>query len=260
MGRAQRHHNPSTYLQGTVVSLGSMLIIVATLPLVEIGSVSEVATLGLLAAVLWAAALGGGKPGAAAAILGALFYAALRLPSFSDDPLGTTAAVVARLIAFLAVGLAGGVLISRLKALLNSVERSGVRDLQSGVYSAAYMQQLMVLELEEHIRYKKAFAVIVVAGIIRKVDLKPVGSVLDANARASDTVGRSMDGGFLIILPQTDLDGAMIAARRIHSSSSASSEGDLKINTFAAPQHLPELRKLVGKFDEEVLDSVAKPA
>lgn len=238
--------------------MGSMLIIVATLPLVEIGSASEVATLALLAGVLWAAALGGGRPGAIAAILGALFYAALRLPSFGDDPLRTTAAVVARLIAFTIVGLAGGVLISRLKALLNSVARSGVRDVESGVYSAAYMQQLMVLELEEHIRYKKPFGVIEIAGPIGKADIRPLGGVLDENARASDTVGRSMSGGFLIVLPQTDLDGATIAARRMQSTASSSSESELKINTFAAPQHLPELRKLVGKLDEEIPAPVPK--
>lgn len=259
MGRVPRHHNPSTYLQGTVVSLGSMLIIVATLPLVEMGSASEVATLAILAGVLWAAALGGGRPGAIAALLGALFYAALRLPTFGDDPLGTAAAVVARLIAFIAVGLAGGVLISRLKALLTSVERSGVRDVESGVYSAAYMQQLMVLELEEHIRYKKPFGVVEVAGSISKADVRPLGGELDENARASDTVGRSMNGGFLIILPQTDLDGATIAARRIQSTATSSSEADLKINTFAAPQHLQELRKLVGTLDEEIPAPLPKP-
>lgn len=238
-------------LQGTVVSLGTMLIIVATLPLVETGTASEVATLAILAAVLWAATLGGARPGAVAALAGALLYAALKFPSFETDPLGTAGAVAARLIAFAAVGLAGGVLMSRLRALLRSVEKSGVRDSESGVYSAAYMQQLLVLELEEHIRYTKPFGLIEVSGAIAAADLGDMGSVLDNNARSSDTVGRSMSGGFMVILPQTDFEGATIASRRLQSSISASSEDELEINTFAAPHHLQELRKLVGKFEPD---------
>jgi len=244
--------SPSAYFQGTVIAIGTFLIAVGGVPLIERGSGREIATLGILAAVLWAAVLGGGLAGGLAALAGTVVYAALRLPSFSDNPASALTATGMRMIAFAVVGLGGGILIGRSRRMLESVEKTGMRDPQTGAYSAAYMQQLLVLELEEHTRYSKPFAVVKIGATWERGDIARLARSLETSARASDTVGHFFDGGFIVILPHTDSEGASKASRRF-ASAVGGSGSEVRVRTYSAPENLPQLRKLVGKPGEESL-------
>ncbi len=127
-----------------------------------------------------------------------------------------------------------------------------MRDPQTGAYSAAYMQQLLVLELEEHTRYSKPFAVVRIGGPWEVRDVGRLARSLETSARASDTVGHFLDGGFIVVLPHTDSEGASKASRRF-ASAVGGTGSEVRIKTYSAPENLPELRKLVGRPGEESL-------
>lgn len=179
----------------------------------------------LIGAVHW-----GRKGGAAAAIMASLGYFLLRLPlatmidGLSGDVL---VLLLTRFLTFGVVGLAGGELCGRIKYFMAELEGHATIDQWTRVYNQAHIHKLLSNAQGQFARYGTHYSVVTLTlSPSLTADLRPTKqrSVLRAVAdhirqdvRLVDDVARLDDGRFLMLLPQTPKEGALIAGERVRA-------------------------------------------
>lgn len=221
--------------QSTMLLVGTVLIFFGALPVFLSGTADDVTSVIFLAIVLWVGVLGGTAAGAVAAVAAIIGYVVLR----SGDPsVGSAAAV--RGVAFLTVGLGSGYLVSRLRRLLEGTRPGGPHDAETGAFSSTYMQQLLLLQVEEHLRYQKPFSLLIISTPPAKS--KRAAATIQEQIRTSDTLGRSKSNGLLVILAHTDWETARVASSRIESA--LGPESGVTVTILSAPGDLEEITKL----------------
>lgn len=221
-------------VQRAALAMGTGIVVAASLPLFGRIRPADLVTLVFLAAVLWIGAIGGPRSGGVAAVTATAGYTLLALPDILSG--SSSASIVVRALAFALVGVGSGFLISRLKDVFGRIENSGHHDAQSETFSAAYMHELIHLLSEEHRRYTSSFALIEVPAVLELEEVSPVGRALHRVARASDAVGRSEDGGFLVVLPNADRDDALALARRIKAECLLPGRPEIPVRTYSMPE------------------------
>lgn len=240
-------------IQRTAVAVGTGLVAVATLPLIGRLSPSDLITLGLLAVVLWIGSIGGTSPGGVAAVTAAAVYALLKVPDLLDG-FGSESVAV-RALAFALVGMGSGFVISRLRATFESLSAAGHFDIESGTFSPAYIHEMVHLLTEEHRRYGKSFALIEVPPVLSLDETAEIGPALRRLTRASDVVGRSWDGGFLILLPNTDRSATLMVAQRIRDE--IEREPEIPIRTYSVPENLALIEQVGSSLRDQVDSAIA---
>ncbi len=105
-----------------------------------------------------------------------------------------------------------------------------MKDSLTGAYSASYLSELLQIELERATRYARNFSLVLfdIDGFARVNTLAGVGggdAVLrlvlpeilrrKAGLRTSDLVARRADDRFVVFLPETTLEGGLVAAERV---------------------------------------------
>lgn len=236
-------------LRRAAVAMGTVLVIAASLPLVGEISYSDLASLVALAVVFWIGSIGGARSGAVAAATAAAAYTLVMLPELLSG--SGSASVVVRTLAFFLVGIGSGFLISRLRDVLDRIETSGHHDDESNTFSAAYMRELLHLLSEEHRRYGKSFGVIEVPAVLTNDEVPEIGLALRRVIRGSDAIGRSEDGGFLIVLPNADRDVTRKVARRLKGEFSSPERPEIPVRAYSAPEDLSLLEEVGASLTQE---------
>lgn len=107
------------------------------------------------------------------------------------------------------------------------VESLAVTDRLTGLYNRLKLDQVLEYETIQSKRYDSALSVILIdldhfksvndthGHLVGDIILKEVADILLTYGRKSDTIGRWGGEEFLIVLPNTDLEGAMRAAEKI---------------------------------------------
>lgn len=234
----------SLQVQRAALVMGTALVVAASLPMLGRISLPDLASLAFLAAVLWTGVIAGPGAGAIAAVAATAAYTLVRIP---DLMAGAGAnSIMVRALSFGLVGLGTGFLVSRLQHVLGRMEGSGLTDALSDTFSAAYMHQLIELVTEEHRRYGKAFGLIEIPAVLTTQEVAEVGKILRRVTRSSDAVGRSEDGGFLILLPNANKDSVRIVVRRLKRDFASIRQPEVPMKCYAAPEDLESIERLMG--------------
>jgi diguanylate cyclase (GGDEF)-like protein len=149
-------------------------------------------------------------------------------------------------------------LAGELKDANEALRKLAFRDSLTGLYNHRAFQDLLDQELTRSQRYKRRLALIMVdIDHFKKINdayghprgdlvLQSVGSVLRSMARSSDSVARHGGEEFAIVLPETDLSGAIAMAERcrkaIEQTSIQTDNQIIRITaSFGVTSYAPEM-------------------
>jgi GGDEF domain-containing protein len=204
--------------------------------------VAQVMLFGVLAAALhW-----GRSGGSMAAFAATVVYTIMRVPAVLDGGLTGDIAVLVlmRAAAYGLLGIVGGEAFGRLKYFLARVENSTNVDPDSLVFNERFTQQLLLANIGRHTRYGTPFALVLISvdpGVWDQLRIAKKRSMIAHLAthvrndvRLVDDVGRLNDGRFILVLPHTPKDGALVAGERVRAG----------------------LCKLLGSLDETVTSQI----
>ncbi len=184
----------------------------------------------LLFGVLVGAAHWGRRGGVIAATLASLVYVTLRAPliagadSFSPDLL---LPLLTRFAAFGVVGVVGGELCNRVKYFMSEIEDDARVDLWTRVFNQRHIHALLSASQSEHVRYGAPYSVVtltITPSLLsdlrptkQRAVLRAVADHIRHDVRLVDDVARLDDGRFLILLPHTPRQGALVAGERVRT-------------------------------------------
>lgn len=250
---------------GTAAVTTSLLFTYRSQPIVE-----EIVAQLLMIVVLIAAVHWGRRGGFVAATLASLIYILLRIPLVIDQH-GLSADVISliivRVAAYGLLGIIGGELCRRLKYFLARVEGSTNIDDWSQVYNQAHIGRSLESAAAQHQRYGMPYSAILVEitpGLT--AELRPsrermlvrgVASHLRNDTRLVDEIGRFDDGRFLVLLPHTPKDNAVMVAQRLRAGVSdalGARKESVTTTVLGAPEDLDALTDL-----REEIGSAARP-
>lgn len=220
----------------------------------------------LLLAVLIGAVHWGRKGGAAAALVATVAYVALRIPSmtrgFSAEVLEI---LLIRAATFGLVGIIGGEICGRIKYFFARLEDTCSIDEHSRVYNQRFVLQMLESNLGAARRYGSHFSVVLLTLSPRLTeDLRParkraiiraVANHVRNDVRLIDDVGRLDDERFILILPHTPKEGALIAAERVRKGVrdvlGAKDDSVLGV-VYGSAEDPAELQSLVESLGSEI--------
>jgi len=220
----------------------------------------------LLLGVLVSAAHWGRNGGFIAALLASLVYILMRIPLVIESE-GLTADIAAllavRVLSYGLVGIVGGELCSRLKYLFARLERSSSVDDWSQVYNQRYITRALETALGQLDRYHSPFSLVLVEmASALTAELRPsrhrmlvrgVANHIRNDIRLVDEVGRLDDGRYLIVLPYTPRDGALVAAERISAGVAdvlGAKADSVAVTLLSAPEDRPAIAELAARLRE----------
>ena len=196
----------------------------------------------LLGAVHW-----GRKGGFAAAVAASLAYFVIRVPSVVAEGglnLDLSVLLAIRMATYGSVGILGGELCGRIKYFFARIDDSSSIDEWTRVYNHNAISRSLAAAHGQHTRYGNAYSVILLTLAPQLTEelrpsrqrmlLRRVAAHVRADVRLVDDLGRLNDGRFLLVLPQTPLEGAKIASGRVRAG----------------------VRELLGAKDESVTSTV----
>jgi GGDEF domain-containing protein len=210
--------------------------------------------------VVLAGALHWGRNGGfGAAVLAAAVYVALRIPLLSADGLtdDALALIAIRVGTYAVIGVIGGEVAGRLKYLLARLENGALVDPVTGAYSACHAGASIVTAIAAFDRYGTPFSVVAL-GVSPSLNegarprrvaqvMRHLAGALRNDIRLVDDLAYRGDGRFLVLLPNTDSDGAdVVAARlkRLASDTLEARDGIVAVETLSCStthQRLSEL-------------------
>lgn len=113
------------------------------------------------------------------------------------------------------------------KELFEQVERQAVTDALTGLYNRRYFQEQLSRELDRHQRFGHPFSYIILdLDYLKKINdglghqygdaaIKHISQVMKKCVRDVDTTARYGGEEFVVLLPETDVEGARIVAERM---------------------------------------------
>ncbi|MBY0358178.1 MAG: diguanylate cyclase [Candidatus Obscuribacterales bacterium] len=116
------------------------------------------------------------------------------------------------------------------KELFEQVERQAVTDALTGLYNRRYFQEQLSREMDRHQRFGHPFSYIIIdLDYLKKINdglghqygdvaIKHISSVIKKCVRDVDTTARYGGEEFVVLLPETDIEGARIVAERMCAS------------------------------------------
>ena len=121
------------------------------------------------------------------------------------------------------------------------------KDALTGLYNFSYLMKTLENEIERSRRYNESLSIVLldIDNFMKINDshgyrigdavLEEIAALLRQILRPSDTAGRYSGGEFLLILPNTDRDGACILAERIRSliATTPCTDSNISVNISA---------------------------
>ncbi|MCL4499440.1 MAG: hypothetical protein M1335_04250 [Chloroflexi bacterium] len=256
-----------------VVSAGSVAIIGSAVASYEAtNSLLELTGQLLMLPVLLIALQFGRVGGLVSAFFAALLYAVAKYPGLSDAVLlGTTLQLLGvRALSYLIVGLVGGEAMTAVKYYFARSGGLGGVDPGSGLYVADFISGMVEKALFMYERYGVPFSVVSIevdpmalqasSRFKTNKGWKALGNLLKGSLRIVDEVGRLDEFSFAILLPHTPQAGANIVAERTRKSIidlyKLSDVGAVTARVYSVPQHLEELRDLVGVSEPQIPSAI----
>jgi GGDEF domain-containing protein len=219
----------------------------------------------LIGAVHW-----GRKGGMIAALGASLVYVALRLPSIVSVGLepDVLQLILIRTVTYGFVGIVGGEICGRIKYFFVRLEDSCSIDEHTRVFNQRFIAQLLTTHVGEATRYGAVFSVALIElAPCLTAELRParvhtlVRAVADHirnDVRLVDDVGRLDDGRFVLLLPHTPKDGAVVAASRVRSGVRdvlGAKDESVTLAVMCSAEELGEIQGLLDTLRVEV-DSI----
>ncbi len=215
----------------------------------------------LLLLVLIGAAHWGRNGGFITALLASLIYIVLRIPLVIESQ-GLTADIAilltVRVLSYGLVGIVGGELCSRLKYLFTRLEDSAAVDDWSQVYNQRFITRTLETALGQFDRYHSPFSVLLVEiAPALTAELRPsrhrmlvrgVANHIRNDIRLVDEAGRLDDGRYLIVLPHTVREGALVVTERITAGVTdvlGAREDSVTTTLFCTPEDRTAISELV---------------
>jgi len=111
--------------------------------------------------------------------------------------------------------------------MFDSSERLTITDDLTKLYNYRYLMQYLSSEVKRCLRYKKKVSLLFIdvdgfkqindtfGHLVGSSALAEMGSVLQGNLRETDIIGRYGGDEFVVVLPETPLNGALVIAERI---------------------------------------------
>lgn len=184
----------------------------------------------LLMILVLAGALHRGRNGGfVTALIATSLYVGMRYQLLTTQGLSTDviSMMLTRVLGYALVGVVGGELAGRAKYFLTRDEADTMIDPVTRVYSARYAGRAITTAVGRHQRYGTVCsAVCITVSPAVWASLKPsrmgalmrrIASHLRGDVRIVDDVAYRGNGSFVIILPETDGDGAAVAATRLRA-------------------------------------------
>ena len=148
-------------------------------------------------------------------------------------------------IALVLPALIGGRLIARQRVLTDELTRLAENDYLTGLYNRSKLTELLEMELARHQRYKRDLSVIMVdIDYFKKTNdsmghaagdrlLKAISARIGDTTRNVDIAGRWGGEEFLVICPETDLQGARQLAEKLRQAIGGTAFGELGSKTVS---------------------------
>ncbi|MBF4510773.1 MAG: hypothetical protein ISP10_09905 [Aeromicrobium sp.] len=263
-----------TRFEALVFILGSAAIL-ATLVLAPSQSQSaEVVAQLLLIPILGAALHWGRSGGFLAAVLATGVYVAMRAPLLYAD--GFTSDAIAligiRVAAYSMIGIIGGEVATRLKYALTGLGDKALVEPETGAYSAAYAARAIRVAIASWDRYQAPYSVVRldIAGEFlsarrpaeRRKMLRQTAGALRGDIRLVDDLAHAGDGRFLMLLPNTDAEGAATAATRLRQVAAESLDAltdAIRMTVLSSVEHRTELALLAEALEPTTADGPGGP-
>jgi diguanylate cyclase (GGDEF)-like protein len=169
-------------------------------------------------------------------------------------------------LALLFPALIGGRLITRQQVLTDELTRLAENDYLTGLYNRSKLTEKLEVELKRHQRYKRELSVILIdVDYFKQTNdsmghiagdrlLKAISSRISDTIRDVDILGRWGGEEFLVICPETDLQGATLLAKKLRESIERAPFGDLGSKTVscgvAAIESNTSLVTLIHRADQ----------
>lgn len=212
-----------------VLSVGTVAIL-GTLAVSSQGAlvIEEVIGQVLMLVVLFAAVHWGRNGGFIAAVLASVVYGVVRIPFVAQDGLTFDVAMIllVRVLSYGLVGIVGGELCGRMRYIFAKLEDSSSVDEWSQVFNQRFITRAFESASGQFSRYQTPYSIIKITladsllGELRpskqRSIVRGVASYVRNDIRLVDEAGRLDDGRFLVLLPHTPRDGALIVAERLH--------------------------------------------
>lgn len=241
------------------LTVGSISIVVAIVATSWSGVMLEEAIAqGLLLLVIVGAVHRGRKGGLFAAIFAILAYFLMRVPmlrrdGFSPDVVGL---LLVRTATYTVIGIGGGALCARIHHFLARLESTSNIDVETQLFNERFIARTLRSMLAQYDRFQRAFSVVILSlsGVTEtnpdrngRDSLRTIATYLRDHVRLIDDVARLDDGRLLLVLPQTDKNGARIAADRLSSGAKrllGSSFAVISVEILGATEDLNAIREL----------------
>jgi len=118
---------------------------------------------------------------------------------------------------------------SEIKKLEKEIRQSAITDKLTQVYNRLRMDEILEMEMDRSERTKRPFAVMMIdidafktvndtyGNRIGDAVIVECANIIKANIRSTDSVGRWSGGEFLVLLPETDQNGARVLAEKLRA-------------------------------------------
>ncbi|MDO9108651.1 MAG: diguanylate cyclase [Coriobacteriia bacterium] len=232
--------------------------------------IEEVVAEVLLLFVLFAAVHWGRNGGFIAALGASILYLLARVPlvaAMGGLTWEVTSIVLVRVLSYGLVGIVGGELCSRIRYIFAKLEDSSSLDEWSQVFNQRFIMRAFESALGQHGRYQTPYSVVVLelADVLltdlrsskQRSIIRGVATHIRNDIRLVDEAGRLDDGRFMVVLPHTPRDGALIVGERLHRGICnvvGAREESISVNILGTPEDADELvelrRGLVAQLDQ----------
>lgn len=261
--------------EALVFALGSVAILATVILAPSQSQSAEVVAQLLLIPVLGAALHRGRSGGFLAAVLATGIYVAMRAPLLYAD--GFTSDAIAligiRVAAYSVIGIVGGEVATRLKYALTGFGDKALVEPETGAYSAAYAARAIRVAVASWDRYQAPYSVarLDIAGEFlsarrpseRRRMLRQTAGAIRGDIRLVDDLAHAGDGHFLVLLPNTDAEGAATAATRLRQVAAESLDAPtdaIRMTVLSSAEHRTELAVLAEALEPAGGDAPSQPA
>lgn len=252
--------------EAMVVGLGAVVLAVSVLLHPGPISIKELLAQILLLVVLVAAVYGGRNTGFIASLLSSAIYVLLLLSQAADISNPDVLQMIAvRFAGYSLVGIVGGEICDRIRASHHRSKTAEGLDPVSRTYNQRFLAYEINAAISETNRYDTVFSLLTIdpgpKGINKPVTaldkdkIELIGEYLRNDIRVVDKVGRTDEGVFVLVLPNTPVEGAKVIAARIENSIQdlfGDTKEKVSITVMSTPAQLDEITnyaKSLGKDD-----------
>ncbi len=218
-----------TWFEAIILAFGSLAVVSSMLIAPGIApQTAEVVAQLLIVGVLAGALHWGRNGGFVAAIMATGLYVALRMPLLNAEGLtnDALALIAIRVVTYAVVGIIGGEVAGRLKYVLAGLENTTMVDRTTGAYSALHAARAIESALASWQRYQTPFSLVVMRidpGLYEglrparhRTMMRHVAGTLRGDVRLVDDIAFRGQNEFIVLLPNTEPEGAAVAAARLH--------------------------------------------